>query len=159
MKPRKINEARKKTPNSRSPNISSKGKPQGKEEAKVAGQPKGQRDETPQDQGREAAIIGEKAGSDTAVLGTCLWQYSFLSPLLQQRPEDIERRKAQAQDPKFLRALERCLERKRKDLDILDEELSNNSYNELLRDHIIHAQNEEGSSRRTSRGSGTEPTI
>ena len=36
------------------------------------------------------------------------------------------------------------MERKRNDLDILDEELSNNPQSELLRDHIIHAQNEVG---------------
>ena len=36
------------------------------------------------------------------------------------------------------------MERKRKDLDILDEEFSNEPHNEELRDHIIHAQNNAG---------------
>ena len=47
-------------------------------------------------------------------------------------------------DPKFLTALERCLVKKSKDLDILNEELHNDPHNEDLRDHIIHAQNEAG---------------
>ena len=34
------------------------------------------------------------------------------------------------------------MERKRNDLCILKEELSNDPHNKLLRDHIIHAQNE-----------------
>ena len=33
------------------------------------------------------------------------------------------------------------MERKRNDLDILDEELSNDPHNKLLRYHTIHAQN------------------
>ena len=36
------------------------------------------------------------------------------------------------------------MERKRNDLGIFDEELTNDPHNKLLRDHIIHAQNEAG---------------
>lgn len=86
-------------------------------------------------------MLGGKAGSDTADPDTYFQPYYYLSPHL---PADIERRGAQAQDPKLLRALERCLVRKRNNLGILDEELRNDPHNEELRDHIIYAQKEAG---------------
>ena len=60
VKSRKINKTRKKTPNSRNPNVSRKGKPQGKEEVKVAGQPADQRGETPSGSGQRSSYHWRK---------------------------------------------------------------------------------------------------
>ena len=108
-KPRKITEAKKKTPISKGSKTTNKVRLQGKKESEVAGQLQDQGDELPQDQGREVVCVGEKAGSGTADPDTYFWPYYYLSPHLPRRPADIERRRKQAQDPQIPQSLRKVL--------------------------------------------------
>ena len=105
MRLKKAKEARKKAPNSRRSNTSNKGKTQDKEEPKAAKQPENQGDKTSREQDKGVANKEVKAEPNTADPNFGLGQYRIFSPHLPRKAENIEKRRALGQNPKFLGAL------------------------------------------------------
>ena len=89
-KPAKPSETRKRSPNSKTPNSSSRSKPKGK----TVEQPLGQRGEVPLEQGGEITIIWEEQDSSTVAPGTSLPKHLPPNPYLQRRSEDTLRRRS-----------------------------------------------------------------
>ena len=137
---RKAKEARKQAPNTRRNNISHKDKTQDKEEPKAVEKPENQRDQTAREQDKGAPDKEVKAGPNPADPSSGPRKYRILSPLLPWTAKDIERRKILGQNPKFLGALEKSLVKKKKELDISNQELKENPLDELAREKVAQIQ-------------------
>ena len=100
--------------------------------------PRGSR--TIRQQSKEVPGEGGEATSKTADSNLGPKEYKVLSPGLQQTADRIEWRRRLGQNPAFLGAVERSLVKKRKELDICNQELEENPLDEVIKEKVAQLQ-------------------
>ena len=137
---RKAKEAGKQAPNTRRNNTSHKDRTEDKEEPKSVKKPENQGDQTAREQDKGAADKEVEVEPNTADPSLGPRKYRIGSPLLTQKAKDIVRRRILGQNPKFLGALEKSLAKKKKELDIHNQELKENPLDEWAREKVAQTQ-------------------